>query len=171
MKWVKFGASFIGIVVVIGGIAFAFGAFRDKGDGTASPSASAAPAVSLDPALQTKPTVSAGSADLTELKVENLITGTGPETKSGQTLSVNYVGVSYTTGAEFDASWKTGQPFSFQVGSGGVIKGWDEGLVGVKVGSRVQLDIPTDLAYGPNAAANGQPAGPLRFVVDILSAT
>ena len=89
--------------------------------------------------------------------------------RAGQTLSVNYVGVSMTTGKEFDSSWSRNEPFSFQVGTGSVIQGWDQGLVGVPVGSRVQLDIPTDLAYGANPPSQDV-AGPLRFVVDVLSA-
>jgi len=101
--------------------------------------------------------------------VTPVIEGKGAETKSGQQLTVNYVGATYKDGKEFDASWGRGEPFQFVVGGGNVIKGWDQGLVGVKVGSRVQLDIPSDLAYGDNASG-GAPAGPLRFVVDVLAA-
>jgi peptidylprolyl isomerase len=74
-----------------------------------------------------------------------------------------------TTGKEFDSSWKNNQPASFAIGVGQVIKGWDQGIVGQKVGSRVQLDIPKDLAYGDNPQS-ADVAGPLRFVVDILKA-
>ena len=140
--------------------------------GTSTPSAassSSAGGVATPPALAQKPTVTKGTGTLTKLNVTTLVQGTGPAVQSGQNLTVNYVGVSYTTGEEFDASWKTGQPFQFQVGTGNVIKGWDQGLIGVKVGSRVQLDIPSDLAYGDNPGS-GQPAGPLRFVVDVLDA-
>jgi peptidylprolyl isomerase len=159
----------VAVVVVIGGVAAACGAFGNK---TARPQASASAASSAAAsapagALATKPTVTAGTGNLTALKVTTIIEGTGPAIQSGQTLSVNYVGVSYTTGTEFDSSWKRGQPFSFAVGQGKVIQGWDQGLIGVKVGSRVQLDIPSNLAYGDT----GNPAGPLRFVVDVLSAT
>jgi peptidylprolyl isomerase len=101
--------------------------------------------------------------------VTPLVEGKGEAAKAGQKISVNYVGVSYTTGKEFDSSWSRSEPFSFTLGQGQVIKGWDQGLVGVKVGSRVQLDIPSDLAYGDNANG-GSPTGPLRFVVDVLSA-
>jgi peptidylprolyl isomerase len=121
-----------------------------------------------NPALAKKPTTSAGTGQLTALKVTTLIQGTGAAAKAGQNITVNYVGVSYKTGAEFDASWNRSQPFSFQLGAGNVIKGWDQGLVGVKVGSRVQLDIPSALAYGDNPSG-GQPAGPLRFIVDVLA--
>jgi peptidylprolyl isomerase len=161
--------SVVAVVVVVGGVATACGAFGNKTaqpPASASASAAASAASAATGALATKPTVTAGTGDLTALKVTTIVEGTGPAIQSGQTLSVNYVGVSYKTGAEFDSSWKSGQPFSFAVGQGKVIQGWDQGLVGVKVGSRVQLDIPANLAYGDT----GNPAGPLRFVVDVLSA-
>jgi peptidylprolyl isomerase len=123
----------------------------------------------VDPALSTKPTVTAGTGTVDKLVVKPLVTGTGPKVTAGQTLTVNYVGVLYSDGKEFDASWKTGQPAQFPIGVGQVIKGWDQGLVGVPVGSRVQLDIPAALAYGDPAPA-GYPEGALRFVVDILGA-
>jgi len=78
------------------------------------------------------------------------------------------VGVTYKTGEEFDASWNSGQPFPVQLGSGSVIEGWDKGLVGAKQGSRLQLDIPSAMAYGDTPPA-GYPAGALRFVVDVLA--
>lgn len=121
-----------------------------------------------DPALGTKPKVTGGCAGITELAPTTLIKGTGPAAQAGQQITVNYVGVSCTTGEEFDASWKRSQPFDFQLGQGGVIEGWDKGLVGVTVGSRVQLDIPSKMAYGDDASG-GRPTGPLRFVVDVLS--
>jgi peptidylprolyl isomerase len=121
-----------------------------------------------DPALKTKPEVKAGSGTLAKLAVTPLVKGKGAAAKAGQTITVNYVGVSYTTGEEFDASWNRSEPFSFQLGTGGVIPGWDQGLIGATVGSRLQLDIPADLAYGENPQG-GAPAGPLRFVVDVLA--
>jgi peptidylprolyl isomerase len=136
---------------------------------SAPSAASAAPAVSLDPALSKKPTVNGSGAKPTKLVVKTLVEGKGPAVKSGQTINVNYVGVSMTTSKEFDSSWSRNQPFSFKIGGGSVIPGWDQGLLGVKVGSRVQLDIPTDLAYGSNPQS-ADVAGPLRFVVDVLSA-
>ncbi|MEH1098151.1 FKBP-type peptidyl-prolyl cis-trans isomerase [Micromonospora sp. CPCC 205561] len=122
-----------------------------------------------DPALGSKPTVAAGKGELKKLTVTPLIKGTGPAVQKGQTITTNYVGVFYKDGKEFDSSWSGGQPASFPIGVGQVIPGWDQGLVGVTVGSRVQLDIPAELAYGNNAAG-GRPAGPLRFVVDVLAA-
>jgi peptidylprolyl isomerase len=123
----------------------------------------------VDPALATEPRVTAGTGNLTELVVTTLIQGTGPAVNAGQNITVNYIGVTYRDGQKFDASWDRGQPASFPIGVGSVIPGWDRGLVGVKVGSRVQLDIPANLAYGDNPT-NGSPGGPLRFVVDLLAA-
>ena len=156
------------------------------GDDDAAPQADATPSASApadqpaaapspqlpegaDPALGTKPTVAAGTGELKKLTVTPLIKGTGPAVKAGQTITTNYVGVLYKDGQEFDSSWSRGEPASFPIGVGQVIKGWDQGLVGVTVGSRVQIDIPADLAYGENPQ-NGAPAGPLRFVVDVLAA-
>ncbi|GAB4105312.1 FKBP-type peptidyl-prolyl cis-trans isomerase [Micromonospora taraxaci] len=124
-----------------------------------------------DPALGTKPTVTPGTGDLKKLTVTPLIKGTGPAVQKGQNITTNYVGVFYKDGKEFDSSWKGGQPATFPIGVGQVIPGWDQGLVGVTVGSRVQLDIPGELAYGNDEAnAGGRPTGPLRFVVDVLAA-
>ncbi len=105
-----------------------------------------------------------------ELRIEDLEEGDGPEAETGDRVSVQYVGVDYETGEEFDASWDRGEPFQFQLGSGQVIPGWDEGVVGMKVGGRRELIIPPDLAYG----AQGQPPdiGPnatLIFVIDLVS--
>lgn len=105
-----------------------------------------------------------------ELVIEDLEEGDGAEAKTGDQVSVQYVGVNYETGEEFDASYDRGQPFPFELGAGEVIPGWDEGVVGMKEGGRRQLVIPPDLAYG----AEGQPPaiGPnatLVFVIDLES--
>lgn len=121
-----------------------------------------------DPALASKPTATAGTGKLTKLTVKSLIKGDGAPARAGQAITVNYVGVRYRTGEEFDASWNRSEPFSFQLGAGSVIPGFERGLIGVTVGSRVQIDIPSDLAYGDNPTA-GRPAGPLRFIVDVLA--
>ncbi|WP_446218013.1 FKBP-type peptidyl-prolyl cis-trans isomerase [Micromonospora sp. IBHARD004] len=172
------------VAVLIGVFVVVNGGDDDKQEAAGTPSASAtapapdatAPAAppqqlpeGVDPALATKPQVVPGKGELTKLTVTPLIKGKGPAVKAGQTITTNYVGVFYKDGKEFDASWNNGQPASFPIGVGQVIKGWDQGLVGVTVGSRVQLDIPADLAYG-NDSAGGRPAGPLRFVVDVLAA-
>jgi peptidylprolyl isomerase len=179
-EFLKNGGTVIGAVIVVGLIITAFVVFRPNSSTSANAAASASPDVSgstsaspgggTNGPLATKPVVSAGTGTLTALKVTTLIQGDGAAVKSGQTITVNYVGAHYDTGEVFDSTWQNGpnDPTTFQIGRGAVIKGWDQGLVGVKIGSRVQLDIPQSLAY-PNPT-NGQPAGPLRFVVDVLGA-
>ncbi|OUM42489.1 FKBP-type peptidyl-prolyl cis-trans isomerase [Arthrobacter sedimenti] len=106
----------------------------------------------------------------TDLVIEDLIEGTGDEAKPGSTVSTHYVGVAFSTGEEFDASWNRGAPLDFRVGVGQVIQGWDQGLLGMKVGGRRRLEIPSHLAYGPSGA--GSAIGPneaLIFVVDLLA--
>jgi FKBP-type peptidyl-prolyl cis-trans isomerase len=117
-----------------------------------------------------KVTVPKGPAP-TKLVTKDLIKGTGAEAKSGATVSVNYVGVLYKGGKEFDASWKRKEPFSFALGKGQVIAGWDQGVAGMKVGGRRELIIPSELAYGAKGSPGGiPPNAPLVFVVDLLSA-
>ena len=119
--------------------------------------------VDTPPALAKEPEVKAGQGALSALKVTALVPGTGPAVAKGQTITANYKLVSFKTGELIDSSWRTGQPFSTPIGTGQVIKGWDQGIPGQKVGSRIQLDVPAALAYGPQQ-------GDLRFVVDILAA-
>ena len=106
----------------------------------------------------------------TQLQVKDLKTGTGAEAKAGDQVSVQYIGVLYDNGNKFDASYDRGQPFSFKLGGGQVIPGWDQGVAGMKVGGRRELIIPPDLAYG----AQGQPPtippnATLVFVIDLVS--
>lgn len=136
------------------------------------PAASQAPppqAAPLDPALQTAPEIAAGKGRVTKLAVTPLVQGQGPAVAAGQTISMNYVGATYRDGKVFDSSWKSGRPLQTEIGVGRLIPGFDQGLVGVPVGSRVQLDIPAAEAYGEKPTG-GQPAGDLRFVVDVLDA-
>jgi peptidylprolyl isomerase len=103
------------------------------------------------------------------LEIEDLKKGDGPTAKSGDTVTVHYVGVSYSTGEQFDASWDRQEPFTFPLGGGQVIPGWDQGVAGMKVGGRRRLTIPPDLGYGES----GQPPAiapneTLIFVVDLL---
>ena len=105
----------------------------------------------------------------TELVIEDLIEGNGKAATAGDTVSTHYVGVAFSTGEEFDASWNRGAPLDFKVGVGQVIQGWDQGLLGMKVGGRRRLEIPSELAYGARGA--GSAIGPnesLIFVVDLL---
>jgi peptidylprolyl isomerase len=141
---------------------------------SAAPSASGPPFPGVptgeSATLKTQPKIAAGTGPApTALKVTTLVKGTGPVVKSGDTITVNYIGATYVDGKVFDSSWSRKQTFPTAIGTGAVIPGWDKGLVGVTVGSRVQLDIPQSLAYPTATAANGQPVGALRFIVDILS--
>lgn len=106
----------------------------------------------------------------TDLLIEDLIEGTGEEAKAGQTATVHYVGVGVTSGEEFDSSWNRNEPFSFPLGAGYVIQGWDKGVVGMKIGGRRRLVIPAHLGYG-NQGAGGviAPGETLIFVVDLLA--
>jgi peptidylprolyl isomerase len=115
-----------------------------------------------------KVTVPTGPAPTT-LQTKELITGTGAEAKNGDTVTVNYVGVLYKNGKVFNASWETKEPFSFTLGKGQVIAGWDQGVPGMKVGGRRELIIPAALAYGAKGSPPKIPANePLVFVVDLL---
>ena len=105
-----------------------------------------------------------------ETVVQPLIKGTGPVVQTGQTISVHYTGVRLEDGEQFDSSWEKGEPAEFPIGVQQVIVGWDEGLVGQTVGSRVLLVIPQAKAYPDANAENGRPTGALVFVVDILDA-
>ncbi|HEY2141360.1 MAG TPA: FKBP-type peptidyl-prolyl cis-trans isomerase [Solirubrobacteraceae bacterium] len=117
-----------------------------------------------------KVTPPAGAAP-SKLVVKDLITGTGAEAKAGASVSVNYVGVLFHGGKEFDASWKRNEPFPFKLGAGQVIPGWDQGVVGMRVGGRRELIIPAPLAYGPKGSGSAiPPNAPLVFVIDLLSA-
>jgi peptidylprolyl isomerase len=105
----------------------------------------------------------------TELQIEDVAVGDGAEAAPGATAVVHYVGVAYSTGEEFDASWNRGEPFAFPLGAGAVIAGWDRGVAGMKVGGRRRLVIPADLAYGDRGAgAVIAPGETLIFVVDLL---
>ena len=130
---------------------------RSTGDDAAPPSTSA-----------DKPEVAIPDEIPTELQVTVLEEGTGPAAETGDTVIVDYVGVRSSDGVEFDNSYDSGQPFPVVLGSGGVIQGWEQGLVGAQTGAQLQLDIPADLAYG--ASARGDVIGEneaLTFVVDV----
>ncbi len=113
-----------------------------------------------------KPTGTPGS----KLVVKDLVVGKGAAAQSGDAITVRYVGVSYSTGKEFDASWKTkANSFPFTLGQGAVIAGWDQGIVGMRPGGRRELVIPPDLGYGDQGSPPSIKAGEtLVFVVDLL---
>ena len=111
-----------------------------------------------------------GGEPPTDLVISDITVGEGAEAKPGAKVTVHYVGVAFSTGEEFDASWNRGSPFQFQLGGGQVIAGWDQGVAGMKVGGRRQLVIPPHLGYGQRGAGNViKPGETLIFVVDLLA--
>ena len=124
--------------------------------------------VAPPPTNPDKPEVEVPDEIPTELQVTVIEEGTGPAAEAGDTVIVDYVGVRTRDGVEFDNSYDRFEPFPVVLGQGGVIAGWDEGLVGVQAGARVRLDIPSDLAYG--AEARGEIIGEneaLTFLIDV----
>ena len=131
------------------------------------------PAGDVDNAdLSVKPLVTIPpSTPPTELLIEDLVVGSGSPVGVGDFLIMDYVGVSYSTGLQFDASWDRGSPFPFELGAGRVIQGWDQGIVGMSVGGRRSLTIPPELAYGENGSGSGSIGSneTLVFVVDLIA--
>ncbi|UWZ59481.1 FKBP-type peptidyl-prolyl cis-trans isomerase [Dactylosporangium aurantiacum] len=169
------------VLLVVGG-AFAgvwyFGDRAEKNRVKCKPAAEAAfpPLLGgMNKALATEPTITASNEEVKTVKQTILIKGDCKAVKAGQTVSVNYVGATMKDGKVFDSSWPRKKTIEIPVGQKQlgkqpqVIEGWDEGLVGLKIGTRVQLDIPGSKAYGDDAP-EGYPAGTLRFIVDILDA-
>ncbi|MGW7415607.1 FKBP-type peptidyl-prolyl cis-trans isomerase [Streptomyces sp. NPDC054863] len=106
-----------------------------------------------------------------DLEIKDIWEGDGAVAKAGDYVKVHYVGVAFSTGEEFDASWNRGNPLEFQLGAGQVIAGWDQGVQGMKVGGRRRLTIPAHLAYGDRGAGGGAiaPGETLIFVCDLVS--
>jgi peptidylprolyl isomerase len=105
----------------------------------------------------------------TSLQIEDLAVGDGPEAVAGKQCTMQYVGHGWSTKKQFDASWDRGEPFTFQLGAGQVIGGWDQGVAGMKVGGRRRLTIPPELGYGSRGAGGAiKPGETLVFVVDLL---
>ncbi|MFJ4769651.1 FKBP-type peptidyl-prolyl cis-trans isomerase [Streptomyces uncialis] len=105
-----------------------------------------------------------------DLDIVEVWEGNGTEAKAGDTVSVHYVGVAFSTGEQFDASWDRGQPLQFKLGASQVIAGWDQGIQGMKVGGRRKLTIPAHLAYGDRGAGGRiAPGETLIFVCDLIS--
>jgi peptidylprolyl isomerase len=134
---------------------------------TTTPAKPAPRTISKD--LKTKPEIpKPRGTPPTKLVIKDIVKGKGRTATSGRNVTVQYVGVSWSTGRQFDATWDNGQPFQFQLGAQMVIPGWDRGVAGMKEGGRRELIIPPDLAYG----AQGQPGIPpnetLVFVIDLL---
>jgi peptidylprolyl isomerase len=163
------GSSGSSSTITIGNENSADNALIKSGTATTGAASAAAKTPTSGP-LATEPKVTPPSGPApTKLETKDLVVGTGPEAKAGQSVTVNYVGVLYKGGKEFDASWKRNEPFSFILGKSQVIAGWDQGVVGMKVGGRRELVIPASLAYGAKGSGAAiPPNAPLVFVVDLL---
>jgi peptidylprolyl isomerase len=139
-------------------------------DGTPAEVPGAIWLIRLAPMTSTKPTVDRPTGDApTDLEIVDLAMGEGDEAMPGHTVVVHYVGVSFSSGKEFDSSWNHKSPFSFRLGAGEVITGWDQGVAGMRVGGRRRLTIPSKLAYGDRGAGGViKPGETLIFVIDLL---
>lgn len=140
-------------------------------DSSTSTEATTAQGAASNADLEVKPEVTVPDGPPPKrLETREIVKGDGAEAKPGDTALVQYVGVGYKTGEQFDASWDNGSPFPFTIGQGEVISGWDEGVAGMKVGGRRELIIPPDMAYG--AAGSPPLIAPnetLVFIVDLIS--
>jgi peptidylprolyl isomerase len=136
---------------------------------TGSETAESAPAAAESSATTKKPVVkSPKGAPPKQLEVKDLVEGSGEEAKSGDEITVDYVGVDYKSGKEFDSSWSRNEPFTFTLGAGEVIPGWDQGVEGMKVGGRRELIIPPELGYGQTGSPPAIPPNEtLIFVIDL----
>ncbi|MFP5489539.1 MAG: FKBP-type peptidyl-prolyl cis-trans isomerase [Acidimicrobiia bacterium] len=172
LRWIIVAVLALGAVVLIAWIGGAF-----SGDDEADSTTSTVPptlATTTTIAFETpeKPEVELPAETPTELQVTTLVEGDGPEAADGDSVTVHYVGVLSEDGTEFDNSYDSERPFSVVLGSGSVIDGWEQGLVGVQAGERVQLDIPADLAYGDTGSGDIiQPGDAISFVIDVLAVT
>lgn len=138
-------------------------------DATTAESTSGGGDSGSDVDTSTKPEVDTPDELPDELVVNDIVEGDGATAEKGSLITVQYVGVEAESGEEFDASWDRGMPFSFQLGGGEVIKGWDQGIEGMKVGGRRELIIPPALAYGKQGSPPAiGPDATLVFVVDLL---
>jgi len=149
--------------------AFTLAACGDDDSGTTTTASEPADGADAAADTSTKPEVETPEELPDGLVTEDIVEGDGPTAESGSLVTVQYVGVDAETGEEFDASWDRGEPFSFQLGGGQVIRGWDEGVEGMRVGGRRELIIPPDLAYGKQGSPPAiAPGSTLVFVVDLV---
>lgn len=151
-------------------LALGFAGCGDDDSSAESSGSTAATTTSEAPATKTKPKVVVPKgAQPTKMAIDDLEAGSGVEAKAGDQVTVQYVGVKFKNGEEFDSSWSRSEPYSFTLGAGDVIPGWDWGIDGMKVGGRRELTIPAQWAYGESGypPAIG-PNEALVFVIDLL---
>lgn len=159
----------IGGVIALVALIYVMGGDDNKSTTSATSTTAGAPTTTLEPiAAPTKPTVTIPTANPTELKVTTLTEGTGAKTQKGDLVRVYYVGVLSKDGTEFDNNYDSGTTLDVVLGSGMVIQGWEQGLLGLQAGGRYQIDIPADLGYGANDVGLIPANSALTFVVDIM---
>ena len=138
---------------------------------TPEPTQASSSAIINQPVQENQATPAANMGSITTtadgLQIQDLVVGTGQEVKSGDTVTVNYLGT-LTNGTKFDSSYDRNQPFTTQIGVGQVIKGWDEGIVGMKVGGKRKLTVPPSLGYGSQNLGSIPPNSTLIFEVELL---
>jgi peptidylprolyl isomerase len=174
VRWGLAAVFGLGAVVLIAWIGGAFSGDDDEAGDTPALTVppltvptDTTPAVTFP--VPPKPEVELPAVEPTDLVITDLVVGEGPEAEAGDTVLVHYVGVLSSDGTEFDNSYDRGTPFPVTLGTGGVIQGWEEGLLGVQAGGQRQLDIPADLAYGDTGSgAIIGPGDAITFVVDVL---
>jgi len=158
------------VLLLLGLVAVAAACGSDDPVEIAAPSGTVPSETGSDLSVKPAVAVATGAAP-TELVVEDIVDGDGKVAAAGDFLEMHYVGVRFSDGGQFDASWDRGSTFNFVLGAGSVIQGWDQGILDMRVGGRRQLTIPAELAYGDVAQGADIPANsPLVFVVDLLAA-
>jgi peptidylprolyl isomerase len=142
----------------------------DSSAGSGEPTAAGEATTTEASAEKTKPTVTVPKgAPPKKLVIKEIEKGSGPMAEAGDEVTVQYVGVGYDSEEEFDSSWSRNEPFTFGLGAGLVIPGWDQGVKGMKVGGRRELIIPPNLAYGSTGQGSIAPNETLVFVIDLLA--
>jgi peptidylprolyl isomerase len=160
-----------GLLIILACLAMAI-AGCGGGDGSSGSTGESSGSTAADSssAPLTKPKVEVpNGAPPIELESRDLVKGDGAIAKAGDEVTVQYVGVDYRSGEQFDASWDRGEPFTFPLGAGEVIQGWDQGVQGMKVGGRRELIIPPELAYGSQQVGPIAPNSTLIFVIDLVA--
>jgi len=161
------------IIATCAALALAVAGCGDSDDSTSTQATDATVAEQSggDTNLNAKPKITVPDAAAPKkLEETEIVEGDGAEAKAGDEVTVQYVGVGYDSKEEFDSSWSRNEPFSFNLGAGEVIPGWDQGVAGMKVGGRRELTIPANLAYGPTGSPPAiGPNETLIFVVDLLA--
>ncbi len=174
VRWIVGIVAAVGAVVLIAWVGGAFDGEEEQAVPTLPP-IDTTPIDTTPPVtfpVPPKPDVQIPDEIPTELVVTELVNGEGPAAVAGDIVEVHYIGVRSEDGTEFDNSYDRGVTFPVSLGAGGVIAGWDQGLVGAQAGDRIQLDIPADLAYGDSPRGEVIQAGDaLTFVIDVMSVT